>query len=149
MTKQEFLEILGKSLKRELSDVQVEENLRYYDQYIAQQMRSGRTEADILSELGDPRLIARTILQVDRTDAEQETVYTEEEDCTFRRERVRDENGFYVRRTTGIQVWIRLILTIVVIIMLVSTVFRIAFKLLPLFLVLAVVLWVYREFIKK
>ena len=36
--------------------------LRYYDDYIRSERQKGRSEADIMEELGDPRLIARTIL---------------------------------------------------------------------------------------
>ena len=38
------------------------EKLRYYDDYIRSERQKGRSEADIMDELGDPRLIARTIL---------------------------------------------------------------------------------------
>ena len=34
----------------------------YYDDYIRSERQKGRSESDIMDELGDPRLIARTIL---------------------------------------------------------------------------------------
>ena len=87
MSKQEFLETLRKVLARELSENEVADNINYYWNYIEQQIASGKTEEQVLQELGDPRLIARTILQVDEKKAEEPyqeaTVYTEE-DGTYR-----------------------------------------------------------------
>lgn len=65
MSKEEFLDTLRKVLARELSESEVADNINYYWNYIEQQIASGKTEEQVLQELGDPRLIARTILQVD------------------------------------------------------------------------------------
>ena len=40
-------------------------HIRYYEDYIQSQVRNGRTEKEVLEELGDPRLIARTLLATD------------------------------------------------------------------------------------
>lgn len=157
MTKQEFLETLGRILNRELSEQEVAENLHYYEQYISQQMNSGKTEAQVLAELGDPRLIARTILQVDQQREEEvyesrESIYTEEEDGTFWQEKQQRESydgGYHVHTVSGIKSLVILVLVLIVLLMLISTVFKIALKLLPVALVIAVVLWIYREFVKK
>ena len=66
MSKQEFLDTLRRALARELSESEVADNINYYWNYIEQQVASGKSEEQVLSELGDPRLIARTILQVDQ-----------------------------------------------------------------------------------
>ena len=65
MSKQEFLDTLRRALARELSESEVADNINYYWNYIEQQVASGKSEEQVLSELGDPRLIARTILQVE------------------------------------------------------------------------------------
>lgn len=36
--------------------------MEYYENYIFAQVQAGRTEEEILKELGDPRLIAKTLL---------------------------------------------------------------------------------------
>ena len=61
MSKQEFLDTLRRALARELSESEVADNINYYWNYIEQQVASGKSEEQVLSELGDPRLIARTI----------------------------------------------------------------------------------------
>ena len=63
MNKQEFLKILRDTLQSQLSSRETENHVEYYRTYIEEQMREGKTEIEILDVLGDPRLIARTILE--------------------------------------------------------------------------------------
>ena len=63
MTKNQFLEKLRTALNGKMSPDSVTENLRYYEDYINTEIRKGRAEAEVLSALGDPRLIARTIVE--------------------------------------------------------------------------------------
>ena len=72
MSKQEFLDTLRRALARELSEGEVADNINYYWNYIEQEIAFGKSEEQVLSELGDPRLIARTILQVDEQREEDE-----------------------------------------------------------------------------
>lgn len=62
MNREEFLQGLQKALSGQIPPSAVQENLRYYDDYIRTEVRKGRTEAEVMEELGDPRLIARTIV---------------------------------------------------------------------------------------
>lgn len=62
MNKEEFLRGLQSALSGEVPPGTVQENLRFYDDYIRAEMQKGRTEAEVMEELGDPRLIARTII---------------------------------------------------------------------------------------
>jgi uncharacterized membrane protein len=64
MDKQEFLEILRHSLSGEVNPEVIDQNIKYYDQYISS--RSVEEEERILEELGNPRLIARTIIETDK-----------------------------------------------------------------------------------
>ena len=61
MTKTEFLEGLSKSLSSTGSLGLVRENLKFYDEYIDSEIEKGRSEEEVLGELGDPRLIANSI----------------------------------------------------------------------------------------
>ncbi|MCI8465635.1 MAG: DUF1700 domain-containing protein [Lachnospiraceae bacterium] len=65
MTQREFSDILRKALNGQVPPYVVSENLDYYDSYISEQMGRGRTEEEILDELGDPRLLARTIIDAE------------------------------------------------------------------------------------
>lgn len=72
MSKEEFLRGLENALSGNVPPAVVRDNLRYYDDYIRSERQKGRTEADIMEELGDPRLIARTILDTTPDAAEGE-----------------------------------------------------------------------------
>lgn len=62
MTKQEFMEKLRLALTGKVSADVVTENLQYYEDYINTEIRKGKSEEEVLTALGDPRLIARTII---------------------------------------------------------------------------------------
>ena len=76
MNKNEFLNQLQLSLNGKLKASQVEDNIQYYNDYVEEQMRRGRTEREIMETLGSPRLIARTILDASK---ESERIVTETE----------------------------------------------------------------------
>ena len=62
MTKGEFLKELRRKLTGEIPPAEVEETLLYYEQYIGNAIKKGKSEQEVLEELGSPLLIARTIL---------------------------------------------------------------------------------------
>lgn len=66
MTRQEFLQELQLALQGQLSQTAINENVRYYDNYIMEEMRKGSSEDVVISRLGSPRLIAKTL--IDTTD---------------------------------------------------------------------------------
>ena len=63
MTKDEFLYALKRALSGEISAEEFNENMRFYEEYIEAEIRKGRTEEDVMRSLGDPRLIAKTIIE--------------------------------------------------------------------------------------
>lgn len=62
MNKDLFIATLRTCLEGEIPGVQIAENVRYYEDYINMQIRSGKTEEEVMNELGDPRFIAKSIL---------------------------------------------------------------------------------------
>lgn len=61
MRKEEFLEKLRARLSQTMSVQEVTAQVHYYENYIQEQMRNGRSEEEVLAELGDPLLIAKTL----------------------------------------------------------------------------------------
>lgn len=79
MSRREFLETLRGQLSGQMAQGKAAAHVRYYEDYIQSQVRSGRIEADVLAELGDPRLIARTLIDTDDgTEVYDESGYAEE-----------------------------------------------------------------------
>ena len=63
MERQIFLDSLRRALYGKISDAQLEEHIQYYETYLAQEAAKGRQESEILEELGDPRLLAKSITE--------------------------------------------------------------------------------------
>lgn len=61
MNREEFLRQLKEALSGRVSEQIIQENINYYRNYINEQINRGKSEAEVLSMLGDPRLIAKTI----------------------------------------------------------------------------------------
>ena len=65
VNKKEFLDILYEQLSGQMPEGNVAAHVQYYRNYIEEEQRKGRSEDDILNELGDPHLIARTLLDTE------------------------------------------------------------------------------------
>lgn len=74
MNKEKFLEVLKQSLEGEVKPEVIEQNIRYYDQYIGN--AATNEQERILNDLGDPRLLAKTIIESEKA-AQQRKVYSE------------------------------------------------------------------------
>lgn len=62
MTKKEFLNILYGQLTDQISSDKASAHTQYYQKYIEDEIKKGYNEEDILRSLGDPRLIAKTLI---------------------------------------------------------------------------------------
>lgn len=65
MDRNEFLDILREQLVGNMQEGKAAAHVRYYEDYIQSQVRGGRPEQEVLEELGDPRLIAKTLIDTD------------------------------------------------------------------------------------
>lgn len=91
MRKDEFLQTLRRALNGNVPPRVVEENVRYYDGYISDEVRKGRSEEEVIEEIGDPRLIARTI--EDTTDGAGEGEFVDD-DSSYSQSSSRTERGY-------------------------------------------------------
>lgn len=62
MTRSEFLEKLKTALGNDLSGAIIQENVNYYNNYISEEVDRGRSEEEVIDELGDPWVLAQTII---------------------------------------------------------------------------------------
>lgn len=62
MTKEQFMMELEQSLQGEVSAYELSDSLTYYRQYFEDEIRNGKSEEDVIRELGSSRLIARSII---------------------------------------------------------------------------------------
>ena len=66
MERTEFLERLQRALSGGVNSSQVMENVKYYRDYIDMEIRKGRSEEEVLGGLGDPRLLAKSIIEANK-----------------------------------------------------------------------------------
>ena len=57
MDRNEFVSTLRAVLSGEVPASVVEDNVRYYDSYISQEIAGGKSEKEVMESLGDPRLV--------------------------------------------------------------------------------------------
>lgn len=140
MSRAEFLDVLRESLEGEIPQAELEDNLRYYKEYFEQDVRS---EEEICEELGEPRLIAKSVTEAylasKGSEAEQ---YTER----ARSEYSRMQNDGYLdngRQSGGAARFFRKAvfwISVIMVILLLVFVLRLAFALIiPILFV--VILW--------
>ncbi|MDR0949762.1 MAG: hypothetical protein LBM69_09645 [Lachnospiraceae bacterium] len=137
----EFIDQLRVALNGAIPSKLIHENIRYYEEYIHDQVKAGKTQKEVLEELGDPRLLARTIIDTQKVDFHQKTFY----------EKARsDEPDFHKnfqkkkRTNTRFPLWIWLPLQV----LLLYVFFRFAFSvfriILPILLLLVLIVYINR-----
>ena len=64
MTREEFLKELRIALQGRIPQAQVNEHLNYYENYIMEESRKGRTEEEVIADIGNPRLAAKSLTEL-------------------------------------------------------------------------------------
>lgn len=86
MSREEFLRGLEEALKGEVPASVVRDNVNYYSSYLSQELAKGRTMDEIVEEIGEPRIVARTIIDAAEAAGEGEDGYGAYEDGSYGRE---------------------------------------------------------------
>lgn len=140
MTKQEFLEQLRMALGSRVNSSVVNENITYYEEYIATQVRAGRSEESVIEELGEPRLLARSI-----ADADKRAGGTEAEGA----DETRGSDEHPMRRIYNLPGWVILVGVILIVVLVLSIVFKVIGVLLPVLIPIAVIVFFLRIIQRK
>ena len=161
MSKQEFIDRLRMALNGRVSPGLVMDNVNYYEDYINTEIRKGRTEEEVLNSLGDPRLIARTIIQTnggDNRSGYRNTVYgngeyREAAGQSTHHNTTEDANAGYgtshnkaATILAKLPAWVWIILGILVVVLIFSAVFSVLSFLAPVLVPIIVVLFLVKLF---
>lgn len=145
MTREEFIQGLREALNGKLSAAEVQDNLRYYDEYIIEEMRKGKSEQEVIGTLGDPWAIARTI--VDASDgADEEVVYESENPYSYQQTTQTQGNSSYheFRLDTWWKKALLILAVVCVVVIVVSIITGIISLLAPILVPLLIVMLVIR-----
>ncbi|POP30195.1 DUF1700 domain-containing protein [Lactonifactor longoviformis] len=140
MSKGEFLDTLRSKLTGEIPPGKVRENIDYYSQYINDKVRTGIAEQDVIQMLGDPLLIARTIIDTqgcsEATDSG--TAYSYETDP-------QESRGRSFGRSKTMKTWQILVIVLVIL----AVLFSILRVLIPIILPIVLIGFVISYFSKR
>ncbi len=147
MNRQTFIDTLRRALYGRVSDYDLADHIRYYEDYIQQEMMKGRSEEDVMNELGDPRLIARTILETSGL-AASNVEYTIDEDGRADTGDSYMGDQMKVHAFTGWKAGLVMALIAVVIIGIIVLTLGLFIYLLPVLLIFLAVSWLVKKFLR-
>ena len=132
MTKHQFLDRLQAGLNGKLAPDLIMENIRYYEDYINTEIRKGKSEEEVLESLGDPRLIARTIVETSGRSGTVFEEYSESGNGSRRYGSGEEEYGMHARpndRVPGLfvrmPIWVWLVLFLILAVLILGVVFSV------------------------
>lgn len=141
MNRTEFMNKLRMALSGALPYSLVEEHIKYYEDYMDMEISKGKSEEEILAQLGDPRLIAKTIIETNKTEGS---------NAAYQEFTAGEESRSNIRvRKTNMPAWLITILVLCGIVVVIAVVSSLFFALLPYILVIVAVSFIVRLFRKK
>lgn len=144
MDRRDFLEGLRLYLATELSEEMVQNHINYYERYITEEVIKGRREESVVEELGDPWVIAKTILDMEDVKNEREDDYEANEETVY--------NNGNVRSFRFDTWWKKLILMLIVVgilMIVISLLTGLISLLVPIIVPVLLVTTVYRLFTRR
>ncbi len=63
MNKEEFLRELEEALAGDVPEAVIRDNVSYYGSYLSQELANGRTVDEVVAEIGEPFIVAKTIIE--------------------------------------------------------------------------------------
>ena len=132
MSREEFLTELRKALQGRVSQQAVNDNLRYYEEYILTESHKGKTEAEVIAELGNPRLLAKSIIDAENATAEKTTAEPQ-------KGMEETASGEYSFKKIKIRIWLILATVFLFVILLIILLAQVVAFLLPVLLPVAII----------
>lgn len=81
MNRHEFLKQLEHALEAEMNPAKVRGHVDYYRSYIAEEVKNGKSEKEVMDLLGDPWVIARSIIDSPLNETEDQYTYADYEEA--------------------------------------------------------------------
>ena len=107
MTKQEFLDGLRRALSGKVDIETIDETIRYYEEYIDVQVKTGKSEQEVLDQLGKPQLIAKSIVSANKNNQESgypdssDKIYEDGENQRYSRSKMGDKGVRFIMNMPG------------------------------------------------
>lgn len=142
MTRDEFISQLRMALAGKVSSEKLQENVRYYNEYIQDEIRKGKSEAEVLKMLGDSNLLAKTIIAADEAEKHpEETIYDAQDGTCEKPKKIKQKGTLH-----KVMIVLGVILAIVLLFTVVTGVIRFVA---PFILPVLIIVLVFRIFSKR
>lgn len=145
MSRKEFLDILEEQLSDQLQEGKVAAHIRYYEDYIQSQVNKGISEKEVLDKLGDPRLIAKTLLETDPGPVPDE-VY-EQGTPYYQTSPEEEKTGW--KKYIDLSTWYGKLFLILIVGLILFILVTVLTAVLPFFLILGVILYIISRIRKR
>ena len=146
MTRLEFMETLQRTLAGALGSRTVDGHMRYYQYYFDAQLSMGKSEADIVTELGNPRLLAKTIIEAAKREGRGDAMPGYDEVYEDGTTEAKGASGLRAHRMPG---WLVAVIALVVIITVAGIVGSVISVMLPVLIPLICVVLLVRFFQRR
>lgn len=147
MDRTEFIEKLQRALAGGLASGQVADNVRYYQEYIDSEIRKGRSESEVIDQLGDPRLLAKSIIEANKRAGESYGSNREyDEEITTDEQETNHDRNTSGGRAVMLPGWLVLLIITVVVVLIIGVVTSLLAFFAPVILVGLVVLLIVKVF---
>ncbi len=148
MNKEEFIENLRKALSVSLDYKTVNKHIAYYEEYIMIELKNKKSEEEILNLLGDPRLLAKTIINTNQENGRTvQSEYNNQENDNS--DTYYEKQNKYTKMKSKLIFWFILILICVCLCFILKIAATLFFRFLPFIIVGGVVLYLIKLFQKK
>ena len=148
MNCEDFLRQFREALDGKVSEGIIQDNENYYRSYIDSQIRSGKTEEEVLRSLGEPRLLAKTIEESNKFANGDESYTANQSGWNFQGSRsgqgAQEQGSVNGNKSIQISGWVVALIAIVVLVVVVKLAFSVISFLSPVILGLAIGFLIYR-----
>lgn len=143
MDRIEFVDKLQHALSGGLGSAMVAENVQYYREYIDVEIRKGRSEEEVIGSLGDPRLLAKSIIEANKRTGQNEGTNRNFDEETPDNSYGRQETAQGAVHVPG---WLILLIVAVVFLLIIGVAFSLISFLAPVIIPVLVILLVINFF---
>ena len=146
MSRREFLEVLRGQLSGQMTQGRAAAHVRYYEDYIQSKVRAGTPEDEVIAQLGDPRLIAKTLLDTDTVEEvyEESRSYSESDTGGYGNQ---EEKNW--KKKLDLSTWYGKLIVIAAAAVVIFLLISVLAAVLPFLIVLAVILYLISRWRKR
>ncbi len=160
MNRQEFIRELRRAMSGSFPAGEIDRTAAYYEDYLDMRLKKGDSEEEILRELGDPRLLAKSMKAASGSGAGGRAAFgtgagsgaggrTASGAAKDPWQADEGEASGGRRRLIRIPLWLVWVLLLLIVLAVVTIVFRLLAAALPIILIAAGIIALYRFFVQK